>query len=528
MRLSLVTRIFVGYAVVLVTFGAVSLFSVAELRRNQVELRLVAEGYLTLSQTAAAIESFQTQQARDTERLREEPSVETRRALIRLARLYFPDLMAEKLKTGAATARQVAEFAPEDERPFVQDVGRKFEELQARYLEYEEAAEAAFAVLEAASPDRAAADERMARLQQLENSLGASIRLLRGALEARMIERVTLAQERGRRTGVAIIGLSVLAIAVGLLATGIAARGLRPVRTLIDGVSRIGRGDYTAKLGVTGEDEIAVLAREFDAMARSLRDREALLAEKQAELLRAERLAAMGRVSAQVAHEVRNPLSSIGLNVEMLQEQVEGLKFEQPEAQAEVRQLLAAVMREVDRLTEITEDYLRLARLPVPTLRREDLVAVLDSVLGFSSEELERAGVKVLRQDAPGEVAVLADEGQLRQVFLNLVRNSREAMPGGGTLTVTVARRGAEVEVRVADTGGGLAEEVKRRLFEPFFSTKQGGTGLGLSLARQIVQAHGGRIEADPTVSSGTTFVITLPAAPLEGPAQPERSRGPG
>ncbi len=511
MRLSLATRIFVGYAVVLVTFGAVSLFSVTELHRNQVEIRLVSEGYLALSQTAAAVETFQKNQARDTERLREEPSVETRRALIRLARLYFPGLMADKLKHGAETARRVLEFAPESERPFVEDVAKKFEELDRRYLEYEQTAEQAFAVLEAPAYDRAAATERLDRLQQLENALGASIRLLRGSLESRILERVHLAQERERRTGLAIIALSVLAIVVGLLATGIAARALKPVRTLIAFVSRIGKGDYTATLGITGQDEIAVLAREFDAMARSLKEREALLKEKQEELLRAERLAAIGRVSAQVAHEVRNPLSSIGLNVEMLEEQVARAGFSSPDEAKEAKDLLAAVTREVDRLTEITEDYLRLARLPAPALRREDLVALVDSVLSFSSEELERAGVTVVREFPRGEVPVQADEGQLRQVFLNLVRNSREAMAQGGTLTVSVRALDAGVEARVADTGGGLSAEAKARLFEPFFSTKQGGTGLGLSLARQIVQAHGGRLEVDPNVARGTTFVITLP-----------------
>jgi signal transduction histidine kinase len=232
--------------------------------------------------------------------------------------------------------------------------------------------------------------------------------------------------------------------------------------------------------------------------------------EKQAELLRAERLAAMGKVSAQVAHEVRNPLSSIGLNVEMLQEQIEALGA--PEARREARELIASVMREVDRLTEITDEYLRLARLPAPNLRREDVGGVLESVLGFSSEELDRAQVKVDFERPPSEVPVMADEGQLRQVFFNLVRNSREAMPEGGTLKVSVKQTPKEVEVRVSDTGTGLSADAKHRLFEPFFSTKQGGTGLGLSLARQIAQAHGGKLEVDPSVVAGTTFVITLPS----------------
>jgi len=513
LKLSLTTRIFLGYAVVLVTFGAVSLFSVTELRRSQVEIRLVSEGYLRLSQTVAAIETFQANQAKDTERLRDEQSVETRRALIRLARLYFPGLMAQKLEDGQATAARSLEFAPDTERAYVQDVVKKFQELKARFGEYEQEADQVFLLLEAPSPDWDVAHRRLDQLQQLENSLSSAIRLLHGSLEARIHERVRKAQERERRTGVAIIVLPVVAIIVGLLATGFAARSLRPVRTLIEGVSRIGRGDYEAKLGISGEDEIAVLAREFDAMASALKEREAQLKQKQQELLRAERLAAMGRVSAQVAHEVRNPLSSIGLNVEMIQEQLESASFATKESAQEAKELLAAVIREVDRVTEITEDYLRLARLPSPVLRQEEIVPLLDSVVDFAAEELERAKVSVTREWGPGALVVSADEAQLRQVFVNLVRNAREAMTDGGQLTLTAQRKDGVVEIGVADSGPGMGPDVQGRLFEPFFTTKEGGTGLGLSLSRQIVEAHGGQITVTSQPGHGTRFVITLPAA---------------
>ncbi|MFZ5440803.1 MAG: ATP-binding protein [Myxococcota bacterium] len=513
MKLSLTTRIFLGYAVVLVTFGAVSGFSVFTLRQNQVEIRLVSEGYLGLSQTVAAIETFQANQAKDTARLRDEPSVETRKALIRLARLYFPGLMAGRLQSGKETAVRVLEFAPEAERPFVTDVAKKFDELRARFDEYEAVADQAFTLLESPTPDWAKANAALDRLQQMENALSSTIRLLHGSLEARIRERVRLTQERERRTGVAIILLPVVAIGVGLLATGLAARSLRPVRKLIEAVSRIRRGDFEAKIGVEGQDEIAVLAREFDAMARALKEREAQLQEKQRQLLHAERLAAVGRVSAQVAHEIRNPLSSIGLNVEMLQDQLGEVQFGSVEDAKEATHLLTSVLREVDRLTEITEDYLRLARLPEPVKRQEDLKRLLEEVLGFSHEELERAGLTVVQSLGDQPLLVSGDEGQLRQVFLNLIRNAREAMAGAkGTLTVSAALELSNVLVRITDSGPGIPEEVRPRLFEPFFTTKQGGTGLGLPLSRQIVEAHGGRIDVE-SGPAGTTFLLTFPRA---------------
>ncbi|MBM4780183.1 MAG: HAMP domain-containing protein [Archangiaceae bacterium] len=511
MRLSLATRIFLGYAVVLVTFGAVSLFSVTELHRGQVEIRLLSEGYLALSQTAATLESFQKNQANDTARLRDQTDFAVRRMMIQLARRYFFEQMDRKLEEALTLTRGLEEFAPVDEMSFIDDVQRRLTELKAKYGEYRVVADAAYLILEQPTPDAAAGSLALDRLQDAETALGATIKLLHSSLEARTRQRVALTQERERRTGVAIIGLSVLAIAVGLLATGFAARSLRPVRTLIDGVSRISRGDYSAKLGISGEDEIAVLAREFDAMARSLAEREAQLAQKQEALLRAERLAAAGRVSAQVAHEVRNPLSSIGLNVEMLGDQLEAATFPDAQDAQEAKRLLSAVTREVDRITEITEEYLKMARLPAPALRNEDLVEIVQSVIGFSKEELERAQVTVSTSLPPAPLTIQADEGQLRQVFLNLFRNAREAMTAGGALTISVAQEGADAVVRVEDTGPGLPSEVRERLFEPFFSTKARGTGIGLSLSRQIVEAHGGKIGIDDSVQQGTTFVMRFP-----------------
>jgi two-component system, NtrC family, sensor kinase len=511
MRLSLATRIFLGYAVVLVTFGAVSLFSVTELHRGQVEIRLLSEGYLALSQTAATLESFQKNQANDTVRLREQGDVAVRRMMIQLARRYFFEQMDRQLEETLLLTRRLEDFAPADEMTFIEDVRRRLVELKTKYGHYREVADAAYLVLEQPEPDPAAANLRIDRLQDAETALGATSKLLRSSLESRTRQRVALTQERERRAGVAILGLSVLAIVVGLLATGFAARSLRPVRTLIDGVSRISRGDYSAKLGISGKDEIAVLAREFDAMARSLAERETQLAQKQEALLRAERLAAAGRVSAQVAHEVRNPLSSIGLNIEMLGDQLDTATFPEPTDAAEARHLLSAVTREVDRITEITEEYLRLARLPPPVLRQENLSAIVQSVIGFSREELERSQVAVSTSAPPEPLCLQADEGQLRQVFLNLFRNAREAMTTGGTLQISISRDQNEAIVRVADTGPGIPDEVRQRLFEPFFTTKARGSGIGLSLSRQIVEAHGGSIGIDESVHRGTTFVMRFP-----------------
>lgn len=495
---------------VLVTFGAVSLFSISEMRRNQVEIRLLSEGYLYLAQNVADIENFHATHERDTARLYDEKNRELKRALVQLAR-YFHEVMSSKLTGARARAKQVIEFAPQGEEVFLKDIAQRIEDLQLKYVEYEENADTTFAAILSES-DAEAVKARLERLQDSQGSLKAGIVLLRQLLERHVLDSAHQAQERERRTGATIILLSVAAIGMGLLATWWSARALRPVRTLIDFVSRVAKGDYGAQMGLKGENEIALLAREFDAMAQSLRAREVELKEKQAELLRAERMAAVGRVSAQIAHEVRNPLSSIALNVEMLDEQLSNARFPKSDDQVEAKRLLTAVTKEVDRLTEVTEAHLRLARVPPPTLETESLNELVEAALAFVREELDRASITVVRKLAPGPTVVKADEAQLRQVLLNLFRNAREAMPKGGQLTVETVEAEGRLQLRVKDTGAGIPESVRASLFEPFFSTKERGTGLGLSLSRQILEAHHGTIVAEQT-ASGASFLITLPAA---------------
>jgi len=239
-------------------------------------------------------------------------------------------------------------------------------------------------------------------------------------------------------------------------------------------------------------------------MAQRLAARERELRAQGEALLRSERLAAIGRIAAQITHEIRNPLSSISLNAEELGERA-------PEA----RELCDAIVREVDRLTAITEDYLRFARLPKPQLQRADLNETVRDLLEFVRPELDAAGVEVTLSLAPELPRVLADVAQLRQLLLNLLRNAREAMGSGGALSV--ATRGGEnaVEIEVRDSGPGIPEGRLARIFDPFFTTKERGTGLGLAMAQEIAQEHGGQLSCESKPGRGTAFTLRLPASPL-------------
>ena len=192
-------------------------------------------------------------------------------------------------------------------------------------------------------------------------------------------------------------GETALSMAIALGAAGLAVAGavflftlrsLRPLSVLRAHARQLGKGDYTQRTGVTSGDEIGDLAREFNAMADAIEEREQ-------RLIRSERLATVGKMAAQITHEVRNPLSSIGLNAELLDEEI-------AERGEEARRLVTSIISEVDRLTEITEEYLRFARLPRPKLDREDVGAVVASLVDMSRGELAQGGIDVTVDIAPG------------------------------------------------------------------------------------------------------------------------------
>jgi len=236
-------------------------------------------------------------------------------------------------------------------------------------------------------------------------------------------------------------------------------------------------------------------------------------------LIQTERLAAIGRMAAHVTHEVRNPLSSIGLNVDMLGDEVR-------DAGPETQHLLESIQQELERLESITEEYLRLARLPEPKLTPEDPTHLLLELAEFIRREMTASGVQLEVDLATQLPAVAMDEPQLRQALLNLLRNAREAMPDGGVAKLEATRYDAGVRIQVHDQGDGIGEEEREHVFDLFYTTKERGTGLGLPLTQQIVVAHGGRIDCKPRHPQGTTFEIWLPGAVRATSGSPVRRVG--
>jgi signal transduction histidine kinase len=189
---------------------------------------------------------------------------------------------------------------------------------------------------------------------------------------------------------------------------------------------------------------------------------------------------------------------------------------------AEAKTLVTAIKTEVDRLTELSERYLSVARRSRPRLEEEDLVEIAGGVLTTLQPDLVKHGVTAkLIADQP--VRCWVDEAQLRQVLINLVRNAREAVGNGGQIEVTIVPpRNGRVELWIDDEGKGLDPSVREHLFEPFFTTKKHGTGLGLAITREIIEAHAGQIRCESRVPRGTRFVITLPVKPPAATQPPQ------
>jgi len=261
-----------------------------------------------------------------------------------------------------------------------------------------------------------------------------------------------------------------------------------------------------------GETRGVVLALRDQTRIRDLEER----------LSRSDRLAALGTVAAGVAHEIRNPLAGLRGAAQLL----EGERDFPPA----FKEYTSVIIKEVDRLAAIVETLLSFASPRAPVLRPYNLHQILDSLLFLEQAPLRDRGVSVQRVYDPQLPEILADPAEIHQLFLNLIRNGVEAMPGGGELTIRTryersSQRCGGLSIAVAeiiDQGVGFDPEIERHLFTPFFTTKEGGTGLGLAICLRIVEDHGGVMEAASQPGKGSSFRVMLPLAKQPGPAPQE------
>ena len=311
-----------------------------------------------------------------------------------------------------------------------------------------------------------------------------------------------------KRTLLLFLGIFVFGT---LLSAGLAARFTRPVRRLDAGIRRLSEGDLDVRVEAAGRDEVGRLARAFNEMAVHLRAGR----ERELEMRRREKLSALGRMAAGVAHDVRNPLHSIGLTLQNLQETA---RPAEPGRSREFDRSVAVIRAEIHRLDRLVENFLHFARSDRATRVPVDLAKLARETAQLVEKEAERRGIRALVVTDGMARVVQGDMESIRSAILNLVLNSFDAMSAGGTLTLTVREAEGEARLEVADTGRGIPEEDQEKVFEFAYTTREHGHGLGLAMVHQVVvEDHGGSVSLKSRLGEGTRVLLAFPLDPAAG-----------
>jgi len=316
-------------------------------------------------------------------------------------------------------------------------------------------------------------------------------------------------------------GIGVAALLLALLLAAVVSRIVaRPTQVLAEASVRLARGDYAAPLPRPSDDEIGQLAQAFGDMREAIFAREQRLRSAQAEMIHREKLAAMGRLVAQLSHEINNPIYNIQNCLEALERR--------GDPRDPNREFLTLAQEELLRMAGLTRRLLDQSRPLSDAVAPTDLNAVVRRVLTLAGAEMETRGVEVETALDPTLPRVTVHPEAIQQVLANLVYNAGDAMAGGGTLRVVTRVADDAVEVIVEDTGTGIAEHDLPHIFEAFYTTKPGiaGIGLGLFVSEGIVRGHRGRLSVESTVGRGSRFTVRLPRETLDetladAPAEP-------
>jgi signal transduction histidine kinase len=290
---------------------------------------------------------------------------------------------------------------------------------------------------------------------------------------------------------------------VGLVfATYLAKRVTKPIGELVEAASRVGQGDLTQRLNESDTDnEIAVLKRAFNSMVEGI----IRLEETQQ---RVKKLETASQLAARMAHEIKNPLNSIGLIIDHIEDRYAPTGNSDRE---KFRQLSENMKKETRRLDQIVEGFLQFAKPTALSRHATDLNDLAEETLALIEPQANQQRVVVRREMASGLPKVTADYGQLRQTLLNILINALQAMPDGGELFVATSNGSQDVRLAIRDTGCGIPPENLPKLFDPYFTTKVRGFGLGLATVERVVQEHGGQVSVSSELGKGTSFALSLP-----------------
>jgi signal transduction histidine kinase len=316
---------------------------------------------------------------------------------------------------------------------------------------------------------------------------------------------------RIQKTRLVMAGFGLAALILTLLSSLLMARRItRPIRNLVEGTRRISKGDFTYRIPVISEDEIGDLTRSFNEMAEQLLQARQKTEEANRRLVQVEKLASIGRLSATIAHEIRNPLTSVKLNIQKL---AESEKLDETE-----KEHLAIAQEGIEQIEKFIKELLsftRSSKLQPDYFSMEEIIQASLKMLRPSLEEKKIRITLEVEKDLP---PAYVDADKIRQVLVNILRNAYEAVEEGGQIEISLRLNRQKdrpgFEILISDNGCGIPEKDWENIFEPFFTTKSSGAGLGLANARRILEQHGGSIRVVKKEGPGSCFLITLPLEP--------------
>ena len=309
-----------------------------------------------------------------------------------------------------------------------------------------------------------------------------------------------------------------------------------PIKNLAQATQKVAEGDLSIRVDTASQTEIGTLYRSFNAMTEKLEEHEkrredfsrelerqvqertaeleatnATLTRAQAELIRMEKIATLGQMATSVNHEIKTPLNSLYMNVQLLSKKIKKSAIAEEEVRESMLAVTGIIDKEIVRINEILEEFVKYARFAPPNLKPTDLSKIITDLFGMISQNAEKNNVSIGLQLADTLQNVMLDEKKIIQALLNLCVNGIQAMPAGGSLSISSAREAESAVIRIRDAGKGIPPEDLDRIFDPFFTKREGGMGFGLPIVQRIIEDHKGTITCQSKAGEFTLFEIRLP-----------------
>ncbi len=338
-----------------------------------------------------------------------------------------------------------------------------------------------------------------------------------------------------------ILFLYLTSCAVGIVASCIGYIALTrytiiPIMHLAEATERVTFGDLSVRVQTDSKTELGQLYSTFNLMTQNLQEHErqqeefnrelerlveertaelraseASLRKTQNDLLRMEKIATLGQIASTVNHEIKTPLNVLYMNLQLLNKQIRKARVEEAEQKEKMLKITSLINNEIVRINGIIEEFVKYARFPAPQFGKNDLNEIIDQIAEIIHQSATDAGVAVTVEKDESLEPLMLDDKKITQALLNLCMNAIQAMPDGGTLTLSTEREDDQVLLRVADTGKGIDPADLEKIFEPFFTKKVQGMGFGLAIVQRIIEDHGGQITCESRPGKYTVFTIRLP-----------------